>query len=535
MSTKLEVESIQHQFKLQPVLLKDDQGHVLDKGFSVNEADIDVQVRKSLAELKPQEPIFCRTTRTVEEGTTLDAILSNLPWEDRFSYGAGVNAITSEACGSALKTVAPVDAGSLKSKEIYRFISSKSDYEQEISGSVSGMYNMEGTKITGSASYLASVEYSDMTMTLIASFESERNAYNSPNTFTLTDQAAKLISKPEEFRRAFGDYFIAGAKTGSTFYATYICRAQSLSHMNNFKAELGAEAPQVFSAKGSATFMEKASANNISLTVEIYMNGYNGQPPSGPWTPEAVLQALEWFKANMTGTPLKTKLHHYSTLEPSYPRNIEVSPDDFIELRKLYSDVWLVRSRYATCPTEYKDGLREKFQTVNYGVSAYQSILATDINKRKGFYELAKSLLTSIEDIFKRRDFYNKVISKKTSEPKKGKWHEEKSDGSHTWLYGYNRSHESSAILIRKYPLKYKDDWHIGWREKNLEYKNNESMIVGWEVVANWRDGTCGQWKKTVNNIIGESKSGVYVKSLYDRGTNWTVNIFFVDKKDYQF
>lgn len=535
MSTNIEVGSTQPQFEPQPVLLEDDQGHVLDKGFSISEADVDVQVRKSLAHLKPREPILCRSIRTVEEGTTLDAILSNLPWEDQFSYGAGVNAITSEACGSALKTVVPVDAGSLKSNEIYRFISSKSDYEQEISVSVSGMYNMEGTKITGSASYLRSVEYSDMTMTLVASFESERNAYNCPDTFTLTEEAKTLLSKPNEFRRAYGDYFIAGAKTGSTFYATYICRAQSVSDMNKFKVDLGAEAPQVFSAKGSAKFMEKANNNNISLSVEIYMNGYNGHPPSGPWSPEAVLQALEWFKANMTGTPLKTKLHHYSTLDPGYPRNVTVSPDDFIQLRKLYSDVWLVRSRYATCPKEYKDGLREKFQTVNFGVSAYQSILATDAYKRQGLQELASSLLTSIEHIFKRRDFYNKVISKKKSEPKKDDWHEEKADGTHTWTYGYNSSSESAAIHIRKHSATYKDDWHIGWREKNLEYKNDAALIVGWEVVANWRDGTCGQWKKTVTSIIGESKSGVYVKSQYDRGTNWTVNIYFVDKKDYKF
>ena len=61
-----------------------------------------------------------------------------------------------------------------------------------------------------------------------------------------------------------------------------------------------------------------------------------------------------------------------------------------------------------------------------------------------------------------------------------------------SWLYGFSTYSKSNAVVINSLDDRYHEDWHIGWREHTFEFRNDNALIVGWEVVSNWNDGSNG-------------------------------------------
>lgn len=467
--------------------------------------------------------------------TQLEQIIAGLTWLEAFRLGEGIDAVTGSQTASALQPFTPQQRTVKSSQEHYRFVQSDSAYNQEVEASVSGKYNIEGITVSASSKYLEKVKYSELTSTLLASYEVDYNGYDESNDYQFTDAAKGLLSEPDKFRGAFGDYFIAGYQRGARFMAVYACQATTAEKMIEFQASFGAEAPDVFSAEGSARFLSAASSHNISITCDLFMEGYEGVGPQGPWTPEKIMEALNWFKANATGTPLRTKLKHYSTLAPTYPHAVDIAPDVFVELRRLYTKVWDVRSHYHSCPANYQSQFTNDYEALDAGVTANQSILPTDPAQRLKYEQLADSLLSGMNDVMDRMDFYFKVLNVVKTEPAKGTTIEE-GQGQQTWLYGFNTYTKSQAVSIQANNQRYSESWHIGWREHTFEFgPGGPYLIVGWEVVSNWNDGTNGSWTKQVDQILLTTQSAIHVKSEYDRGCDWSVTVYWVYAKDYQF
>ncbi len=470
-----------------------------------------------------------------ENSTELEQVIANIPWANEFSFGAGVDAITGGTSGSAVKSFEPTQKGSKSSKESYRFIQSDSEFNREIQASASGKYNIEGVTIEASASYLNQIKYSELVTTLIAEYESYYDDYFEVETYELTDAAKNLISNPTQFRKSYGDYFVAGSRKGSRFVAIYTCRASSVESMDEFKGSFGAEAPEVFSAKGSVSFSQAVKDHKINLEVNLFMRGYDGNNPSGPWTPETILNALKWFKENEKGANLQAKLKHYSTIDPNYRRDINVLPEVFVELRQLYTKVWDIRSKYASIPTYYQDQLKQEYVALDSGIQANQDVLVIDKATRDDYQNKADILISNLNDIAARMDFYFKVKDVASSEPANGKKISE-GRGQQTWSYGYSVYAKSDAVVIHNTQLNYKAGSHVGYREHTFEFgPYGNYLIVGWEVISHWGDGTNGSWWKAIDQILLTDYAVVRVKSKYDRGCNWSLKIYYVDAKDYQF
>lgn len=479
-------------------------------------------------------PRSLRMTFKGDVRTELDQVISDIPWGDAFTFGAGIDAITGSVTGSAVKPFTPTQRTVKTSHEQYSFIQSESELNREIEAAASGKYNIEGVTINASASYLTKIKFSEMCITLIARFHSQYDGYDEAPSYELTDAAKTMIGDPAKFRKAYGDYFVSGGRRSSLFIGVYVCQTSTVESMNDFKASFGGEAPDVFSAEGSTHFMQSAKEHNVSITVDLFLEGYTGTAPSGPWTPEKIMEALTWFKANQQGIDLTAKLRHYSTIDPNYPRTVDVAPDVFVELRQLYTAVWDVRAGYNALPSYYLRQYKEEFTALDAGVTANQAILATDAAKRMQYRQQAESLLGEINKVYDRMDFYYKVKSLVHTEPAPGQ--EIYEDGStHTWMYGFSTYTKSSAVTIQTNEQRYRDDWHVGWREATLQLGPDDSkLMVGWQVIANWTDGTDGRWWR-VAGILLTNIGAVHVKSLYDRGCDWTVKYYYVDSKDYQF
>lgn len=468
------------------------------------------------------------------EKTELDQVISNLPYAD-FELGVGVDAITGGMAGTAVTTFTPKECTGKRSSEHFRFIQSESELNREIEASASGKYNIEGIKVSASTSYLSKIKYSELSITLIAEYEVVCSHYDDVDTYTLTEQAQKLIGEPEKFRKAYGDYFVAGGKRSARFVAIYNCQSTTVKSMDEFKASFGGEAPDVFSAEGSARFMQSTSKNNISTALDLFMEGYKGTSPSGPWTPDKIMEALTWFKANEQGIPLQAKLKHYSTIDPAYPRTIDVAPSVFVELSQIYAKVWDIRSRYGSCPTYYQDQFKTEYRDLDYGVVASQHILASDLSKRQEYQQKADILLSNLDDVFARMDFYLKVKNVVDTEPAENHSIEEGA-GQQTWMYGFNVYTKSGAVNIHQSVQTYKELWHVGRREHTFEFgPDGKFLIVGWQVISNWNDGSNGSWYKAIDRILLTDHSAVHVTSQYDRGCDWSLIVYYVDAKEYQF
>jgi hypothetical protein len=483
------------------------------------------------------EPRYARTKIKVtgDQKTELDPVISGIPWGDPFTFGAGVDAVTGSVTGSALKPFTPKKRTIKTSSEHYSFIQSDSDLNREVEVSASGKYNIEGVTVSASSKYLGRLEFSELAITLLAKYQSEYDGYDEADSYELTDDAKKLITEPPKFRKAYGDYFIAGGKRSSLFTATYTCKSSTAKSMDEFKASLGGEAPEVFTAEGSVRFLQAASQHNISISADLFIEGYQGTSPIGPWTPEKIMEALAWFKSNEEGTDLQAKLKHYSTIDPNYPRTIEVAPEVFVELRQLYTTVWDIRSGYDSLPRYYQEQFKRAYTEVDSGVPANQSIMATDADKRLAYQQKADSLMSNLNDVYARMDFYFKVLNVVGTEPAKDDKIEE-GTGQQTWMYGFSTYTKSGAVVIQNRYMRYNESWQIGWREHTFEFgPDGKYLIVGWEVISNWNDGSNGSWWKAVDRILMTDHAAVHVKSQYDRGCDWSVIVYYVDAKDYQF
>lgn len=468
--------------------------------------------------------------------TELDQVVSGLPWQDTFTDGAGIDAITGCTMGSALKPFEPKERTVKSSSEHYRFIQEDSELIREIETAASGKYNVEGVSVSASASYLSKIKFSELNITLIAEYESTYDGYDEATEYELTDKAQKLLTDPVKFRQAYGDYFISGGRRSSRFTAVYVCKASTSSSMSEFKVSFGGSAPDIFSVEGSARFMESTKNNKISYSIDVFMEGYEGTPPGAPWTPEKILEALKWFKENEVGIDLRAKLKHYSTIEPEYPRTVDVDPDAFIDLRQLYTKIWCIRSRYTSLPVYYQDQLKQKYIDVDSGVEAHQNTLPVDANQRHEYQGKADELLSMLNDISARMDFYYKVLELVSTEPGNGQEITETATGQQIWLYGFSTYSKSQAVTIQKWESRYHEDWQIGFREHTFEFgPDGNYLLVGWQLVSNWGDGMNGTWMKTIDRILLTNHAAVHVKSQYDRGCDWSVSFYFVDAKDYQF
>jgi hypothetical protein len=382
------------------------------------------------------------------------------------------------------------------------------------------------------------------------------------SNYELTDEAKSLMqTDPKTFRKAYGDYFVAGVKKGSQFIAVYNMRASSRKQLDQFKSELGLNATDKIEANSLARFESTASQNNINYDIDVLMDGYTGayqRENKEKWDPQEVLRALDWFRQNEYGKPYLVKLLHYSNIAPTYPRTIERDPEVFQELSALYTNLWKVRATWDAIPQFYRDrpnpqfSKKETLEAVKTrfekGVINKREALATNMSLRKDLTNDGQELLGELRAINGRRAFFEEVKASMSSEPRPGNRFNANSLDQKFWSYGYTphdqklvRAAEAviGAVEIKSEERTFARNWVLGRRhEETLGIKDPEKRIVGWTVISHW--GGKGQhngewWKVTDPSILLTTDSAVRVRSEETRGCNWGVIYYYVKASDYRF
>ncbi len=481
---------------------------------------------------------FVKFQSTNNDISNLQTIIPNSPWLDGFTIGAGVNAITGDTASTALKPFSVLSPSIKSSMESYKFIRNENELKVIVDASASGWFNIEGVKVNRAMDFLTKIKYSDLSSTLIATYQEEFPSYSEALLYELSAVAKGLVNSPDKFRSAFGDYFISGAKLGSRFLACYVFQSDSRDMLINFENSIGADVSEVFSANGALKILTEAKNYNITISIDIFMDGWNTNPtspvPTEILSPEGVVSALAWFKQNTVGIPMRAKLTHYSSLDLNIPTEISISPDIFIELRALYSDVWHIRTNYASCPQHYRNELTIEYDKFVNGVVAYQSQLATDMNKREEFVKSARDLKIKLENIFDRQAFYSLLQVTNWGEPAKDT-NIDPTEAKNLWQYGKQSYEYSENVKVSSETQDFNEEWRWGYQEHTFHFNNSEKIIVGFTVQNMWGDDDHGYWKKLDDNVILQSDTRIHVSSGHLRGCHWRIKWFTVDKKDYLF
>lgn len=466
--------------------------------------------------------------------THLDSVVSNLPWGDPFDLGAGLDAVTGEIKKTAIDKPDVRDATTKSSTYSYRLITSESELDQEIEVAARGKYNMDGVNLSASAEYVNQIKFSDTSTTLVAHYQTTFARYDEADEYALTAEAKQRIGDPTAFRSLYGDYFIAGARRGSRFTAVYRCTAKSAERLDSFKATVGADTPEVFSAEGSTKLKRAATENDVDIDVQVEAVGYEGNLPDVPQDPDGIIKLLKWFVENEKGVPVRAKLRHYSQLDPAFPTSVPIAPSTFVALGQLYLVHWRIEVGYASLPAYYQNRYQDRVSAFTTALTADSDALPTDADTRREMTRQAQDLHADLRGVIDRQDFYFRVADRIDDEPKRGQVIQCVNCGPKVWLYGYATYNQSPAVHIHSVTLHMTHPVTATVFNHTFQVPpDQDRLVVGWEVRANRRDA--GEWKKTSDQILLKDAAEVWAQSNLWGRFDWTVHVYYVDAADYQF
>lgn len=452
------------------------------------------------------------------------------PWRREYVLGIGVDAVTGQLRASGVKKFVVQDTSPLAASYSYSLVQSESDLSTLISGSAKGSYNIEGVTVTAGTSFLNSVKVSELSVTLVAQIHVQRTQHSMASSYELAAAAGP------DFREKYGDYFVAGYRAASSLYAVYQCTFASTEQRSKFTATLAASVPEVMTAEGSSEFERTAKECSANVSIFISAQGVNSSIPSPPaedgWSPAQIVKTLlPWFEKSQAPDPFEVYLMHYSMVDPSISRTVPIAPRVFTDLALLYDRFWLCRSLFLTCPDFGRAGVELSFKKLKTQVESRQATFAENPDEIEPLAAQCEEVLAQLRGVNNRQAFVTMLSAAAKTEPAQGTLIDA-DKGRVRWNYGFSQA-PRSGIDISSLSQSVQEDWRIGWREHTFTQSDATKLLVGFDVICNWGDGTGGDWRKDSDQIIGRTSGAIYVKSDYDRGYSWTVVWYFVDARLY--
>lgn len=462
--------------------------------------------------------------------TVLDTTAASDPWRREYRLGFGVDAVTGQLRASGVKPFTVSDTSPLAATYSYSLVQNESDLSTLISGSAKGSYNIEGATVTAGTSFLNSVKVNELSVTLVAQIHIQRTQHALAPSYVLVGPATP------NYRDQYGDYFVAGYRAASSLYAVYQCQFRSVEERSKFTATLAAKVPEVMTAEGSTEFEKTAKESSANVNVHISAQGVNSSIPSPPagegWNPAQVVKTLlPWFEKSQAPDPFEVYLMHYRLVDPSIPGTVPVAPTVFADLSVLYDRYWLCRSLFQTCPAFGRATVEPEFKKLQATVESQQALLAEQPELIPPLTAKCQDVLDSLRAVNNRDALVSQLVAAAKTEPKRGELIDA-DNGRVRWTYGFSQA-PMPGVDISSRSETVQQDWHIGWREHTFTFSDATKLLVGFDVVCNWTDGTGGDWKKDCDQVIGRTSGALYVKSDYDRGYSWTVTWYYVEARLY--
>ncbi|HEX6335743.1 MAG TPA: hypothetical protein VFZ85_02215 [Jiangellaceae bacterium] len=371
----------------------------------------------------------------------------------------------------------------------------------------------------------------------------------------LTPEAAKLLKEdPARFRDAYGDYFIAGYTSKAQFLAFANLRSRDEASLTKVAASVAAQ----FQQAGSGLTAEAASAIENSnkdhaceMSLDVHMSGLRDDASSTFRThthlsineiPALVAQ----FTENAHGSRTTAKLIHFHRIDPSFPTTIELDREVFLSAEQLYDDLVDAHATLGRLPATYRAEMQQQLESIERRIAA----------------EIPRDLSCPLETITTLAEGENGLTAWKRDANEilgyLGLWRaamNQPNGGVLSWSppatieaippvvvrESYARpghidvdlAFDSRGILKRVGPAG------RGYHDAELDPGLKGITLEG-KRVCGYRLTTCrsGSTKGTINRTaggIGQDNVSFHMRSDYDRGLDWTVEVFTVSADKFNF
>jgi hypothetical protein len=466
--------------------------------------------------------------------STLDTVIE-MPWQSGMTLGAGIEAISCQQRMSAITdSFPPPDIDHRNMSTSFTKIEKTEDVEKMINLSAASSFNLYGIDYSLDTTLIEKTAFSKTQISIIASQKIAFSEYL-PGRYTMTKEAADASSdNPEDFRIRFGDYFVAGYSKSADFYAIYNCTATTYEELLDFKSDLSASQPDTFDVDVSAKITTAASKHNISIQCYVMMTGVKSNELTRlkEIDTKSVMEQLEMFTRTAVGERTKAILWHYSLIGAKIPPSINVSPEIMENLAKLYKNSYLGQVLLHSFPKHYKEKQERIFSAIENDIKFHRNELTVDeqlldtLSEKMNNWFCDSKLILAYEDLYYQcKESKKKSNTKGTENGKQYKWN------SGIIEYPDNEN----VVIELKFEHDFKKDYKLLTTQKHtFKYDENKYIIVGYQVLANWHDGTCGSWKRTAGDILSSSIQ-IQVESEGSRGTSWTVRVYAVKKENFNF
>jgi len=453
--------------------------------------------------------------------TKLETIM-RIPFIQGMVPGIGVEAVTGHFRSPAVVKFSPTaDTITRDEESTYDIFQSLEDFASSLETSAAGTFSLFGIDVSAKASYVKQLKYQKNSLYIEATraftfHPVGRTAFVLPSVtdYTLSNDAKQVVG--EEFRKKYGDYFVAGYTSKATFRATLSFFASDSSSHQQFAAEINVKKPDVFSAEGRLKMTEIASRHKVEMHCHISMTGVKAGAQFESASLTEIEPKFKMFSETAVGEPDEAILYHLSLAGADFPSSVEIDPDAMARIAELYSECRLAPILLNGCPAKYKGELEKKLKDLQNAIQTHKDQLPRDPALLNNIYDRFEAWWTEMQAYYAYHALYLDVLARK--------------DRGGVRPLDYHDPLVTITEVFRQ--RQNKPYTSPGWQQASWSYADHQKTIVGYEFIP--RKGNNGGIGITDGGLL-RSSLNVHARSDYDRGIDWEVVVYAVDSKWMQF
>jgi hypothetical protein len=473
--------------------------------------------------------------------TSLDPYLAEIPWNSNYRFGYGINAATGLP---AAKLVAVADftppaltQDSVETSTDLNYIQTDEQYQKQIQVSASSKFSAFGTTVDASASYGDNIKYSENEITVILKYHIGETEYRifgpQGGKYALTTGAKALTGQPDDFRKQYGDYFIAGAKYGAQYIATIHIKASSSEEIRTVQTKV----QEAWSASRATEEFKAAFMNATkNCTVDMHRETRGGDPTvlTVGLTPNVMIEDLNKFIKSVTKdnrSPLKAYMYRFNQIPDGakIPDQINVNSCVFSAARDLSNDYLALTTRAKVIAdldaNKFQAGVKDAYaqeytQLVN-NIKDNRDDIFADKDQIIAWGVKVKAAKDKFSNLIDRFSFYQKLVAVRSNWPQ----HDDPpaSDAARGFN-GYNLSVAVNNDIDSNvfYHDKYSEGYHFGGY---VTHTSKSSARTDYRLcyIRIQSNSSHDEWYDDHYPAMANDYLQIYFKSGRTRGGSWEV------------
>lgn len=274
--------------------------------------------------------------------------IKRMPFRGSATLGRGVNTLTGEIVGKALK-VNTKEQATTGQEAVYdvQIIETHDALMQSLGLSVeaSGRYGLFSAE--GKFSLAEKSSFNAQSTFVVASCRVQ-NAFEQVDQVEILPEARTLLEQPDKFKTAFGTSFVRGLQTGGEFYIVLQTTSTSQETQSSLSTSFHSDCQALIaSGKFQASYTQATASSSSETKVSILMYQRAGQDEQISYVsnPEDIIKRLKAFPAIARANPAgyECEVADYNTL--ALP---DVNQEEVADREMALTDCAKLRLKYMT-------------------------------------------------------------------------------------------------------------------------------------------------------------------------------------------